>query len=189
MEKVADTITRILRLADSKPFRRKAEICFLLSSKIAPFYQEYASHTNGLDEEFLNKEIVKIWKLYSGDLSIGRGTSLAMRNAVPDDGETSLFVYAQNALMCAIYLRDYIESHDGTDFHRCIEAYFDNVDYLVQERMNLNSGVSQLTEAAVGSSKFFRAEVNSFLSLLNTSDDIEIVSTSIISDNLRRKIS
>jgi hypothetical protein len=192
---VFETIERLSELASSKPFRRKSEACFLLVSKIVPFYSRYAFAYDASRTPFpLRDHILFLWSQYCVGSTVSAQDALQLELHIPDvdspgTSEGRLAVYAQNAVICALHLTWYLARRDDAHVKGCVVNYFDNVDYLVQERVGADSGVPDLTDLLVARSRLFQRETDDFRAALLRDDRESIVSRPLLIANMDRDVS
>jgi hypothetical protein len=192
---VIETIDRLSELALSKPFRRKAEACFLLVSRIAPFYSQYALIDGASSKPFpLRDHILFLWSQYCVGLTVSAQDALHLESHIPDvnDNETpnsQLSVYAQNAVICALHLTWYLAKRDDAYVKGCVVNYFDHIDYLVLERIGAQSGIADLTDLLVARSRLFQRETGDFESALLRDEHESIANRPLLIANMDRDVS
>jgi hypothetical protein len=192
---VIETIDRLSELALSKPFRRKSEACFLLVSRIAPFYGRYSlARKASLTPFDLRGHILFLWSQYCVGSTVSAQDALQLELHIPDvdnvagtDGR--LAVYAQNAVICALHLTWYLARRDDAYVKGCVVNYFDHIDRLVLERIGADSGVPDLTDLLVARSRLFRRETADFEAALLKDEREGVVSRPALMANMDRDIS
>jgi hypothetical protein len=193
--RVTETIDRLSGLAMSKPFRRKAEACFLLASRIAPFYKQYALACGaGLTQSYVRDHILFLWSQYCVGSTVAAENAMRLELHIPDVDNIAtpsarLSVYAQNAVICALHLTWYLSRRDDAYVKGCVVNYFDHIDYLVQERVGSDSGVPELSDLLVVRSRLFREETDDFEAALLKDEREDIVNRPLLIANMDRDVS
>lgn len=192
---VIETIDRLTELALSKPFRRKVEACFLLVSRIVPLYSRYALTAGASSTPFpLRDHVLFLWSQYCVGSTVSAQDALQLETHIPDADnvravESRLADYAQNAVICALHLTWYLAKRDDAYVKGCVVNYFDHIDYLVQERIGVDSGVPDLTDLLVTRSRLFRREAADFEAALLKNERESIVSRPLLIANMDRDVS
>ena len=192
---VIETIDRLSELALSKPFRRKADACFLLVSRIVPFYTQYALVGGPSRTSFhIRDHILFLWSQYCVGSTVSAQDALQLESHIPEVGngatpESQLAVYAQNAIICALHLTWYLARRDDAYVKGCVVNYFDHIDYLVLERIGADSGVPDLTDMLVARSRLFQRETADFEAVLLKDEQENIVSRPLLIANMERDVS
>jgi hypothetical protein len=191
---VIETIDRLSELALSKHFRRKAEACFLLVSRILPFYRRYA-HTGGARHTpfDIRDHILFPWSQYCVGSTVSVQDALQLEAHIPDvdnvgTSDSQLAVYAQSAVICALHLTWYLARRDDTYVKGCVVNYFDHIDELARERIGVDSGVPDLTDILVARSRLFQRETACFEAALLKDERKDIVSRPLLIANMDREI-
>jgi hypothetical protein len=191
---VIETIDRLSELALSKPFRRKAEACFLLVSRIAPFYRRYALAGNASRTPFdIQDHVLFLWSQYCVGSTVSAQDALRLESHIADvdnvgtpDGQIAN--YAQNAVICALHLTWYLARRDDAYVKGCVVNYFDHIDYLVLEKVGADCGVPDLTDILVARSRLFQRETADFEAALLKDERDGIVSRPLLIANMDRDI-
>jgi hypothetical protein len=192
---VLETIDRLSELASSKSFRRKSEACFLLVSKIVPFYSRYAIAGDASRTLFpLRDHILFLWSQYCVGSAVSAENALRLESHIPDADNIEtpsahLSVYAQNAVICALHLTWYLARRDDAYVKGCVVNYFDHIDYLVQERVGADSGVPELSDLLIVRSRLFQRETDNFEAALLKDERENIVSRPLLIANMDRDVS
>jgi hypothetical protein len=192
---VIETIDRLSELAVAKPYRRKAEACFLLASRVAPFYKQYAlARGAGLTSSYVRDHILLLWSQYCVGSAVSAENALRLESHIPDvdnvqTPSAQLAVYAQNATICALHLTWYLARREDAYVKGCVVNYFDHIDYLVQERVGADSGVPALTDLLVARSRLFQRETDDFEAALLKDEQENIVSRPLLIANMDRDLS
>lgn len=190
--RVIETIDRLSELAVAKPYRRKAEACFLLASRVAPFYKQYAlARGAGLASSYVRDHILFLWSQHCVGSAVSAENALRLESHIPDVETPSaqLAVYAQNAAICALHLTWYLARRDDAYVKGCVVNYFDHIDYLVQERVGADSGVPDLADLLVARSRLFQRETDDFEAALFKDEQENIVSRPLLIANMDRDLS
>jgi hypothetical protein len=193
---VIETIDRLVEQALSKPFRRKAEACFLLASRIAPFYGRwYALASGGNWPPFsLRDHILFLWTQYCVGSPVSAQNALRLESHIPHVGkaetpDSRLADYAESAGICALHLTWYLARRDDGYVKGCVINYFDHIDCLVRDGLDSIGAIPELTDLLVARSRLFVQEVNDFENALIKEDREAIASRPLLIANMDRDMS
>lgn len=190
--RLVDTIDRLSDLTLSKQFQRKAEACFLLVSRVVPFYSRYALTV--AKPYPLRDHTLFLWSQYRVGSTVSEREALQLESCLPDADpvqtpESQLATYGQNAVICALHLTWYLSTRDDAYVKGCVVNYFDHIDYLAQERAGSNSGVPALADLLVARSRLFRRETADFETALLRDERESVVSRQLLIKNMDRDVS
>jgi hypothetical protein len=193
--KIVETIDRLSELTLSRSYRRKVDACFLLSSRIAPYYQAYAINSKtGPVSSLLRDHVLFLWSQHCLNSTVSAQDALQFEVHMPeaDSSVTNgglLATYAQNAIVCALHLTWYLVRRDDANVRGCVVNYFDHIDFLAQEKLVSTGGVPQLTDLLVYRSRLFQQETRDFEAAMLQDEGRNIASRPILIANMDRDVS